>query len=170
MRVLRCDEESSQGSGGHTKLGLFDRDGVLNVDHGYIFEKENFEWVLGAKEALTRCRDLGYGIGVITNQSGIGRGYYSESAFLDLMEWVGNEVGVDLVVYCPHAPEAHCPGRKPGVRMLEMALEYFGVSGEQAFFIGDKATDLEAGLAAGVQTVRYSGGDMRDVVRDLGIS
>lgn len=158
-----------RGLNQYDRVGLFDRDGVLNIDHGYIFEQSKFEWVDGAKEVLERCRELGMGIGVITNQSGIGRGYYSEEAFLNLMEWVGGEVGVDLVVYCPHAPEADCPGRKPGVRMVEMALEYFGVGGDQAFFVGDKETDIEAGEGAGVKTVRFLGGDLRDAVKDLGV-
>ncbi len=170
MRIVRCDQAVEEAVFLAEKVGLFDRDGVLNIDHGYVFKQEKFEWVEGAKEVLIRCREVGYGIGIITNQSGIGRGYYSEAAFLNLMEWVSLEVDVDLVVYCPHAPEADCPGRKPGVRMVEMALQYFGAAGDQAFLVGDKETDIEAASKAGVKAHRFLGGDLREVVKDLGIS
>ncbi|MFM9873927.1 MAG: D-glycero-alpha-D-manno-heptose-1,7-bisphosphate 7-phosphatase [Fimbriimonadaceae bacterium] len=170
VQIVRCDHQIKRGNQSFDRVGLFDRDGVLNVDHGYVFEKDRFEWVEGSKDVLLHCRERGYGVGVVTNQSGIGRGYYSERAFLDLMEWVAGEVGIDLVVYCPHAPEADCPGRKPGVRMVQMALDYFGVSGDQAFLIGDKATDLEAASAAGVRAKRFVGGDLREAFKDLGIS
>lgn len=169
MHVLRCDEIGVRGDLDFERVGLFDRDGVLNVDHGYVFERDQFEWVAGANEVLGRCYDLGIGLGVITNQSGIGRGYYSEQAFLDLMHWVGSIVPIDLVIYCPHAPEAHCPGRKPGVRMVQMALNYFGVEGSSAFLIGDKETDIVAANRAGVISARFEGGDLREAVKGLGI-
>ncbi len=170
MTILRCDRVEGRFEGMVDRVALFDRDGVLNVDHGYVSKVEDFEWVEGACEVLDLCRSRGMGVGVITNQSGIGRGYYSEGAFIDLMESVLPAGMVDLVVYCPHAPEADCTGRKPGGRMLEMALRFFAVDGSAAFFVGDKASDLGAADAAGVRGIRFQGGDLRDLSKDLGIS
>lgn len=170
MEIIRCDQEIGSFDRKVGRVALFDRDGVLNVDHGYVSSVDHFEWVDGARAIMERCRELGMGIGVITNQSGIGRGYYSESDFKKLMETVLDPRIVDLVVYCPHAPEAACPGRKPGARMLEMALGFFGVAGTEAFFIGDKETDLLAADAAGVNGYSFQGGNLGDLSKDLGIS
>lgn len=170
MTILRCDEVEGRFEGRVDRVALFDRDGVLNIDHGYVSKVEDFEWVDGARDVLGQCRSHGMGVGVITNQSGIGRGYYSELAFVDLMESVLPSGLVDLVVYCPHAPEADCPGRKPGGRMLEMALRFFEVDGTAAFFVGDKESDLGAADAAGVRGIRFLGGDLRDLFKDLEIS
>jgi D-glycero-D-manno-heptose 1,7-bisphosphate phosphatase len=170
VTILRCDGVEGRFNGNVDQIALFDRDGVLNIDHGYVSKVEDFEWVIGAREILDQCRSLGMGIAVITNQSGIGRGYYSEVAFVDLMKSVLPAGMVDLVVYCPHAPEADCPGRKPGGRMLEMALRYFEVDGSAAFFVGDKASDLGAADAAGIRGIRFEGGDLRDLFKDLEIS
>ncbi|ARU41555.1 hypothetical protein CCB80_10560 [Armatimonadetes bacterium Uphvl-Ar1] len=135
VTILRCDGVEGRFDGHVHQVALFDRDGVLNIDHGYVSKVEDFEWVEGAREILDQCRSLGMGIGVITNQSGIGRGYYSELAYVDLMEAVLPVGLVDLVVYCPHAPEADCPGRKPGGRMLEMALRFLKLTVRRPFLL-----------------------------------
>lgn len=167
MRVLRCDQQVEKGEGTFGQAVLLDRDGVINVDHGYVFEVEKFEWVEGVKELINELHDRGIGVGIVTNQSGIGRGYYSEKQFLDLMKWVGQDVPIDVVVYCPHAPEAGCPGRKPGTRMIEMVLNYLNCSPASALFVGDKGTDMEAAHGAGVRGHLFEGGDMGKFVQDL---
>ena len=166
MKVLRCDELGVFGGKTYDRVVLFDRDGILNVDHGYVFEREKFEWIEGAERIIQAVAERGFGVGVVTNQSGIGRGYYSEAQFLELMDWVGGVVPIDLVVYCPHAPEAGCPGRKPGTRMVEMSLEFFGCDTEGAVLVGDKVTDIEAAQGVGVRAARF-GGDLFNFVQEL---
>lgn len=167
MKVLRCDERGGFGGTAYEHVFLFDRDGVLNVDHGYVFERGKFEWVEGAVQLIEELVERGYGVGVVTNQSGIGRGYYSEEQFLDLMDWVGSQVPIQVAIYCPHAPEAGCPGRKPGTRMVTMALEFLGGSADKANLIGDKETDIEAAHRVGVRAAQFAGGDLCKFANEL---
>jgi D-glycero-D-manno-heptose 1,7-bisphosphate phosphatase len=169
VRIARCDRPLGLIEGESAGLALFDRDGVLNVDHGYVGGPEKFEWMPGARETLRLALDHGYAVVVVTNQSGIGRGYYTEGDFCNLMELM-NEGGLfDLVLYCAHSPESCCPGRKPSPRMIQMALTAFGHSPDRAFMIGDKATDLEAAEAAGVRGFCFKGENLFDFVTSLGI-
>lgn len=92
------------------KAAFLDRDGVINADHGYVSQPENFEWLPGVFEACRELARLGYAIVVVTNQSGIARGYYGEDDFLRLTAWMKArfaEEGVSIagVYYCPHHPE-----------------------------------------------------------------
>jgi D-glycero-D-manno-heptose 1,7-bisphosphate phosphatase len=130
---------------------FLDRDGVVNVDKGYVCTVEGFEWVPGVFEAIDRLRDSGFRIVVATNQSGIGRGLYSEQQFLELTAWMDSRIAVDAVVYCPHAPEDDCPARKPGTGMLEAVDMCLGVDKERSFLVGDKASDIEAARAFGIE-------------------
>lgn len=139
---------------------LLDRDGVLNIDRGYVSRREDFVWTDGALAALGRLKRLGYRLVVVTNQSGIGRGYYSEDEFLELTAWIHAETPLDLTLYCPHSPEANCPARKPGTGMLDAADAIWPIDREKSFLIGDKARDLESAEAFGVARFLFSGGDL----------
>ncbi|MDP1630624.1 MAG: HAD family hydrolase [Caulobacter sp.] len=156
---------------------IFDRDGVLNVDHGYDFEPEKLEWIPGARAAVVRVNAAG-GVAVIaTNQSGIGRGYYAEAdmeAFhAEMLRQLGAAGGrMDGVYFCPFhedAAEARYrfadhPDRKPNPGMLVRALADFGVAAGDAVMIGDKPSDMEAARRAGVRGVFYRGGDLEALV------
>lgn len=141
---------------------FLDRDGVINIDHGYVCKQEDFEFVDGIFELCRQARQLGYLIFVVTNQAGIGRGYYTERDFLNLSDWMcgvfeAQSVVIDKVYFCPSHPEhgvgkykVDSPYRKPGPGMILQAAEEFGVDLQQSVLVGDKVSDIKAGLAAGV--------------------
>ncbi|MBS1712890.1 MAG: HAD-IIIA family hydrolase [Armatimonadetes bacterium] len=141
---------------------FLDRDGVLNVDHGYVCRREDFEWIDGAKDLLTWAKDEGLRTAVVTNQSGIGRGLYEAVQFLDLCRMMHDESDIDLITYCPHTPEDACPARKPGTGMLEAVDRLLGVDRARSFLIGDKTSDIAAADAFGVRSLLFTGGNVRD--------
>jgi len=153
------------------RLLFLDRDGVINVDHGYVSKREEFEFVPGIFGLVCAAREKGYGVVVVTNQSGIGRGYYTEDEFWGLTNWMtdqfhANEAPIDQVFFCPYHPDATIekfrqthPWRKPGPGMLLAAKEQFRTNMAASVFIGDKETDVAAGRAAGVGTVLLLGTD-----------
>ncbi|MBL8066868.1 MAG: HAD-IIIA family hydrolase [Armatimonadetes bacterium] len=165
--VERCDRTGVEPRGKWDRVIFFDRDGVLNIDHGYVSSRDRFEWVAGALEAISNLDSMGIGVGIITNQSGIGRGYYRESEFLELMEWVCHQAPIRYVAYCPHAPEAECPGRKPGPLMVQKALTWFGCPPDHAVLVGDKESDMEAARNAGIRGAQFTGGDLFGFVQKL---
>jgi D-glycero-D-manno-heptose 1,7-bisphosphate phosphatase len=152
----------SQGGSGARRAAFLDRDGVINVDHGYVFRREDFSFVPGVLEGTRRLHDLGFALVVITNQSGIGRGLYSVNAFEGLTDWMKSEfdaAGAPLsgVYYCPHHPtEAHgefrrpCGCRKPAPGMLLAAARELDLNLGASVLFGDKESDLLAARAAGV--------------------
>lgn len=153
-----------------TPIAFLDRDGVLNVDHGYVSKVENFQWMPGAKEAIEILVQTGHTVVVITNQSGIGRGLYQEEEALLLSRWMLDQVPIAAIVYCPHAPEADCSARKPKPGMLERVDQVIGVDKERSFLIGDKATDVMAADRFGIPGFLFTGGNLREFLRDrLGI-
>lgn len=149
---------------------FLDRDGVLNVDRGYVCNVSEFEWVPGALEAVKRLHSAGYRVVVATNQSGVGRGLYTEDQFLSLTNWMLERAPFDAVVYCPHAPEAGCPARKPGTAMLEAVDRYLGVDKDNSFFVGDKSTDIEAGEAFGIRGLLFDGQNLDEFLRKTALA
>jgi D-glycero-D-manno-heptose 1,7-bisphosphate phosphatase len=134
---------------------FLDRDGVINVDRGYVHRQEDFEFTDGIFRLCRCAKQLGYLVFVVTNQSGIGRGYYTEQDFLTLSCWmcgVFKEHGVDIdkVYYCPARPEENSPDRKPMPGMILRAAEEFGVDLARSVLIGDNESDIQAGISAGV--------------------
>ena len=141
---------------------FLDRDGVINVDHGYVYRRSEFQFVDGIFDLCRAARDLGYSIFVVTNQSGIGRGYYTERDFRSLTEWMLEVcakagVRIDKVYCCPFHPQAvteryrrDSPLRKPAPGMILQAAAEFDVDLPMSVLIGDKETDVRAGVAAGV--------------------
>lgn len=145
---------------------FLDRDGVLNVDRGYVSKVEDFQWIEGARDAIQALIHTGHRVVVVTNQSGVGRGLYSEEDFLKLSDWMLNEVPLTAVTYCPHAPEAECPARKPEPGMLVRVDDVIGVDKESSFLIGDKASDIVAADRFGVTGLLFTGGNLRSFVKD----
>lgn len=156
---------------------IFDRDGVLNVDHGYAYDPAKLEWMPGARAAVKRVNDAGAIAVIATNQSGIGRGYYTEAdmqAFhAEMLRQLASEgARIDAIYFCPFHEDAvedryriaDHPDRKPNPGMLLRALADFAVAPAEAVMIGDKPSDMEAARRAGVRAVFYEGEDMDALV------
>jgi len=140
------------------KALFLDRDGVINIDHGYVGRVEDFELVDGILEFILKGQSKGYIPVIVTNQSGIGRGYYSVDDFEKVTEKMVSmmrDAGIDIdrshVFYCPHTREEGCRCRKPMPGMFFDAAERFGIDLENSWMIGDKSTDIEAARAAGIK-------------------
>ncbi|TAM64379.1 MAG: HAD family hydrolase [Rhodanobacter sp.] len=143
------------------KALFLDRDGVINVDHGYVHKPEDTEWVPGIFKLCAEAQRAGYLLVVVTNQAGIARGYYSVEEFMAYTRWVHEQFalkGTPFVAtyYCPHHPEfaPGCECRKPSPGMISAALADFEIEAMNCAIIGDKKTDLQAGLAAGLMKNR----------------
>lgn len=145
-----------------TKALFLDRDGVINVEHGYVHRHQNFQFQEGIFELCRAAQDLGYLLVVVTNQAGIARGYYTEPDFLELTDWMIREfarrqIRVARVYYCPYHPvhgvgayRQDSPDRKPKPGMLFRAEADFNLDLNSSVLIGDQITDIQAAEAAGV--------------------
>jgi D-glycero-D-manno-heptose 1,7-bisphosphate phosphatase len=144
------------------KAAFVDRDGVIIVDSGFLHRVEDLVFLHGAIEGLQRLQAGGYLLVVITNQSGIARGLYTEADYLRLTAYMQQRLlaaGVQLsaVEYCPHLPDAaiaryrlDCDCRKPRPGMLERAAAALNIDLSASILVGDRATDIQAGRSAGV--------------------
>lgn len=151
---------------------FLDRDGVINVDHNYVYRVEDFEWVEGAAEAIAQFNRRNWWVFVVTNQSGIARGYYEEAQMETLHAWLQGELAkrgakIDRIYHCPFHEEGTIPryrkdsfDRKPKPGMLIRAMTDFPVIKEQSFLIGDKQADLDAARAAGIRGFLFDGGNL----------
>lgn len=141
---------------------FLDRDGVINEDLNYVHRREDFRFLPGVLDACRQLSRAGYLLVVVTNQAGIARGYYDVAAFEALTSWMKQEfanAGAPLagVYYCPHHPDGAlpelrraCACRKPAPGMLLQAQRELGIDMGRSILVGDKASDIEAGIAAGV--------------------
>jgi histidinol-phosphate phosphatase family domain/HAD-superfamily hydrolase, subfamily IIIA len=156
---------------------FLDRDGVLNEDRGWVHTAEKWRWMPGAREAVRWLNDAGYLVVVVTNQAGIGRGYYTQHEFDTFTRWIDERLAergahVDAWYHCPHHPteaigdlRVACACRKPKPGMLLEAIGDWEIDIEDSVMVGDADKDLEAAAAAGVRAVRYSGGDLLRAVK-----
>ncbi len=157
---------------------FLDRDGVLNIDLGYVHRTEDLTWIEGAPAAIKRLNDAGYWVIVVTNQSGIGRGYYDEAAMDAVHDALRGHVAaagarIDAIYACPFHPEAALehfrhpdhPDRKPNPGLLLRAMQDFAVDKARSFMIGDKDSDMQAASRAGVAGHLFEGGDLDAFVK-----
>lgn len=129
------------------KAVFLDRDGTINVDYGYVYKINDFKFKKGVIEGLKILNDLGYILIIITNQSGIGRGFYKENDFKKLTNYMLDElkkngIFIKKVYFCPHVSEDNCDCRKPGLGMFYNAINEFDIDLDSSFVIGDKLRDL----------------------------
>ena len=153
---------------------FLDRDGVINLDHGYVHTQEKFEFIDGIFDLVSTANRADYLVVVVTNQAGIGRGYYSEAQFHELTHWMIGRFAehggqIDGVYFCPYHPD-HGIGpyrqdssfRKPAPGMLLQAESELYINMHQSILIGDKASDMAAARAAGVGTLLHFHGEHVD--------
>jgi D-glycero-D-manno-heptose 1,7-bisphosphate phosphatase len=160
---------TAQSSGFELKrpAAFLDRDGVLNVDHGYAHRLDQLEWTEGAPAAVRLLNESGYYVFVATNQSGVARGYYDEPAVdrvhADMQAALRAQgAHVDGFYYCPHHPDGTVPHyavtcrcRKPGTGLLEQAAQEWPLDLSRSFLIGDKASDLKAAADFGIDGILF---------------
>lgn len=147
------------------KVAFVDRDGVVNKEVNYLSRIADFKYTENCIEALKSLSSLGYRIIIVTNQAGIARGYFHEQDYFILTNWYLNDLkyqGVDIldVFHCPHHTEGvhalysiTCNCRKPKPGLLTKAISKYDIDLENSIMVGDKVSDIEAGLAAGVKHV-----------------
>jgi D,D-heptose 1,7-bisphosphate phosphatase len=159
---------------------FLDRDGVINVDHAYVSAREKFEWTAGSRAAIRAATDAGWHVFVVTNQSGIARGHYTEAEMHALHSWMTDEIRraggtLDDLRFCPfHADAlikayrhpAH-PWRKPAPGMLLDLIRAWQIDPARAVLVGDQDSDLAAAAAAGVTAYKFTGGNLLDLVLPL---
>ncbi len=163
----------------HRRALFLDRDGVLNVDHGWVGSRDRFEWMPGALEAIRCATQAGWHVFVVTNQSGVARGLYDEAAVRSLLDWIGEQAHraggtIDDTRYCPYHEgatvdayrQAH-PWRKPEPGMLLDLIRVWELDPARCVMIGDQPTDMAAARAAGVPGHLFPGGNLLDFVRPL---
>ena len=148
----------------HSPAIFLDRDGVINHNYGYVYKQKNFDFIEGIFDIALHAHKLKYKLIVITNQAGIGRGYYTEEQFHHLTAWMCDQFSaagspIDHVYYSPYHPIAGVGKylkddytRKPNPGMILQAQKYFSIDLGSSILIGDKVSDIQSGIAAGVGT------------------
>lgn len=140
------------------KALFLDRDGVINHDTNFVYKISDFKFIDGIFETCLHFQNNGYMIFIITNQSGISRGYYTENDFQILTNWMieefnKNNIIINKVYFCPHYPEndGECLCRKPSPNMILNAKKEFNINLNKSILIGDRNSDIEAGISAGIK-------------------
>ena len=137
------------------KTIFLDRDGVINKDINYLYKVKDFQFIDGIFDSCIYFQKLGFKIIVVTNQSGISRGYFSEKEYKNLTNWMLNEFkknGIKIldVFHCPHLPDSNCSCRKPMPGMFINAKKKYNIDMENSWLIGDKETDIIAANSSGI--------------------
>ena len=150
------------------KTIFLDRDGVINEEVNYLYQIENFKFIDGVFEACLHFQRLNYKIIIVSNQSGIARGYYSEYDYKRLTAWMLNQfrhknIAVLDTFFCPHGPDSKCYCRKPKPGMFIDAKRKHNISMDKSWMIGDKETDITAAKIAGIRnTILVKSGHIND--------
>jgi D-glycero-D-manno-heptose 1,7-bisphosphate phosphatase len=154
------------------KAAFLDRDGVINIDKNYVYKIEDFEFKDGIFELLKLLQSKGFTLFVVTNQSGIGRGYYTLQDFKKLTEYMLNELkkkGIEIkeVAFCPHHPDENCECRKPKPGMILNLSKKYNIDLKNSILIGDKQSDIEAGKNAGVGKTYLVENSLFDIIEKI---
>jgi D-glycero-D-manno-heptose 1,7-bisphosphate phosphatase len=146
------------------KVVFLDRDGVINIEKNYLYKIEDFEFVDGVFESLQYLTKFGYKFVIVTNQSGIGRGYYTKNDFDKLTLWMLEQfnlhnIEIEGVFCCPHAPNENCDCRKPKTGMVKQAQEIIDIDFENSWMVGDKDSDIQMAKNANIKnTIQVQSG------------
>lgn len=159
---------------------FFDRDGVLNEEVGYLHEIEKFKWIDGAIDAIKFCNEQKLLAVVVTNQSGVARGFYTEDDVKKIHAFMQSELEkfdahIDAFYYCPHHPEGNvtaykkvCDCRKPEPGLIFRACRELEINPATSILIGDSERDIESGRRAGIgKLILFTSGNLFDVVKQL---
>lgn len=151
------------------KALFLDRDGTINIEKNYVYKIEDFEFQTGIFEIIKKYQNLGFIIFIITNQSGIARGFYTDNDFISLNNWMLKElekegITITKTYYCPHHPDytGECDCRKPNPGLILKAIQEFNIDPVNSVLIGDKKRDILAGKNAGIGKNLY----IQDLLRD----
>jgi len=151
-------DSGTEGGAKNRPAVFLDRDGTIIDDIGYLADPEGIHFYPGVPEALKRLQEEGYLLVVITNQSGIGRGYFNEEtahsvnfAMLNLLKEKG--VIFSAIYYCPHHPEENCGCRKPELLMVQRAVNDLGIDQSRSWVVGDIDRDVRTGINAGLSSI-----------------
>ena len=162
-----------------TPVVFLDRDGVVNTDIGYLWRREDCVWIPGAPAAIRLFNERGWPVVVITNQSGVARGYYREEDVQALHGWMNDELQqlgarIDAFYYCPHHPQGAipvytrvCECRKPRPGMILKAMADWRADPAKSLLIGDMESDVAAAEAAGIRGYRFDGSNLLDFVKKI---
>lgn len=158
------------------KAIFLDRDGTININEPeYLHKIQDFKFTERAVEGLKKMAENGYKLFIVSNQSGIGRGYYLEQEAKELSEWLISEleehgVKIEKIYYCPHKPEDKCECRKPSPKMLFDAVDEFGVSLNNSWVIGDSEKDILLGKFNNVRTILINKNKNKDTKADFTVT
>ncbi|MFH1575441.1 MAG: D-glycero-beta-D-manno-heptose 1,7-bisphosphate 7-phosphatase [Candidatus Nealsonbacteria bacterium] len=150
------------------KAVFLDRDGVININEPeYVHKIEDFKFIPGVLPALRKFSKTGYKIIIVTNQSGIGRGFFTKKDLQILHQWMLEQfekakVRINKVYFCPHVAEDNCSCRKPRIGMLEEAVKDFGINLNKSWIVGDSERDIQMGKEANLKTILL-GKDAKDL-------
>ena len=162
-----------------SKAIFLDRDGTINLDKDYLYKIEEFKFLPGVIEGLYNLQLNGYKLIIITNQSGIARGYYSENEYFILTKWMIKALskkGIDIsaVYYCPHHPNAkiekyrtNCKCRKPNLGLFEQAMNDFNIDLSQSYAIGDKIRDCAICNTTECKGFLISHNEKKEIIEDV---
>jgi D-glycero-D-manno-heptose 1,7-bisphosphate phosphatase len=139
-----------------TKAIFLDRDGVINIEKEYLYKIEDFEFINGVFDSLLYLQQKGFLLFIITNQSGINRGYYTKDDFDILTSWMIKEfllrnITISSLEFCPHRPNENCLCRKPNTLMIDNILKSYNIDLNNSWLIGDKASDILCALKANIK-------------------
>lgn len=160
MRNITGQSQKNRNPGlsytkGPLRRAIFlDRDGTINADYGYVHKIADWRWLPGVPESLAALKACGWLLLVVSNQSGLGRGYYTREDLRALETYANTElartgVTINAWYYCPHAPEDKCDCRKPLPGLITRAAREWNVDLAKSWMLGDRLRDMEAGIAAG---------------------
>jgi len=146
------------------KAVFLDRDGVINIEKNYLYKIEDFEFIDGVFNSLIYLQNLDYKLFIITNQSGIGRGYYTQEDFNKLTSWMleqfeEKKIKISQVEFCPHTPQVNCNCRKPKSGMVDNILKNHNINLQNSWLIGDKKSDILCAKQANIKnTIQVQSG------------
>ena len=149
------------------KAIFFDRDNTLIEDKGYMFNPDDLKFFPDTIEVLNHLQQQGFMLFIVTNQSGIGRGYFTEENMHEFNDHMISEllkygINIQEIVFCPHTPNDKCMCRKPSPKLINNLCDQYSINKSLSYMVGDKQSDVDAAINAGVNPVRITPGNLKN--------